>query len=75
MKENLTLADYSEKILKPLANEMAREIAIEILKTPIGLPATRKQKFKWWIEDKKQRCKDIWTILTGGDIHENCGPY
>ena len=38
-------------------------------------PPTKWQRFKNRLVDYKQRCKDIWTILSGGDIHENCGDY
>jgi hypothetical protein len=36
-------------------------------------PPTRWQRFKYRLADLKQRCKDIWTIVSGGDVHENCG--
>lgn len=38
-------------------------------------PPTKWQRLKYKLADIKQRCKDIWTIISGGggDIHENCG--
>lgn len=35
-------------------------------------PPTRWQRFKYRLQDLQQRCKDIWTIVSGGDIHDNC---
>lgn len=36
-------------------------------------PLTRWQKFKNRLHDYRQRARDIWTILHGKDIHEDCG--
>lgn len=74
-----TLAEYNEKCVKPMIENMVSHQLDILYGTiqlfPPGPPPTRKQKIKRWIEDKKQRCKDIWTILSGGDIHENCDYY
>lgn len=80
-EKTMTLDDYIEKIIKPMyakCAEQEAELLIqyrEDLKFYGWTPPTRKQKFKWWIEDKKQRVKDIWKILKGGDIHDDCGNY
>jgi trehalose/maltose hydrolase-like predicted phosphorylase len=55
-------------------NEMADKIIRDNLNYFKNLPKpTRKQRLKWWWQDKVQRAKDIWTILSGGDVHKDCG--
>ena len=87
MKDNndnkpLTIADYDKRILQPAMERFAacqahKLIADEVFKNDglfYGLkPPTKWQKFKYRLQDYRQRAKDIWTILRGKDIHENCG--
>lgn len=70
-----TLTDYNEQILEPMLRRQVDILYGQIQMFPPGPPPTRKRRIRWWIEDKKQRAKDIWTILSGSDIHENCGDY
>lgn len=73
--------DEYEVILNASSRFKACKIAEDLMKTNalqdmlfMGVkPITKWQKFKYKIKDYKQRCKDIWTILKGSDIHENCG--
>lgn len=70
-----TLDDYTKQILQPMLKRCAENEVKwheEWLKQAefCGYkPPTRKQRIKYWLQDKKQRCKDIWTILSGGDVH------
>lgn len=72
--KHLTLAD-----LKPVTDILINKLAIDLLYFPkrfkgFNYPKlTRKEKFKYWLGDWRKRFKDCWTILRGGDIHENCG--
>lgn len=74
-----TLDDYAKQVLAPMYERIAQD---EIkyheeyerqLKFWGYKPPTRYQRFKAYWKDKAQRCKDIWTIISGGDIHDNCG--
>ena len=58
---------YAEDIMKP--NYLADMLFMGYK------PPTKWQKFKYKLSDLKQRAKDIWTILKGGDVHEDCGDY
>lgn len=77
-----SLDNYNKEILEPMVKRFAEaQAAEELFKSNCledmifagYIPATRWQRFKYKIEDYKQRCKDIWTILKGDDIHKNCG--
>lgn len=78
----MTLEDYNKKILKPMIEQFARAQTEELLSRNCRLedmlfvgykPPTRWERFKYRINDYKQRCKDIWTIVSGGDVHRDCG--
>lgn len=75
----MNLNEYNERIVKARIADLVEEQANFIMDTNNILeffgykPPTRKERIaRWWI-DKKQRCKDIWTILRGGNIHEDYG--
>lgn len=77
-----TIKDYEDQILKPAIKRFAECVIDEevMRKEFIGdlahygyTPPTKWQKFKYRLQDYRQRAKDIWTILRGKDIHENCG--
>ena len=71
----------SEILSKATARFLACRVAENLMRTnhladmlAMGYkPLTCRQRFKYRIKDIKQRCKDIWTIVSGGDIHRNCG--
>lgn len=73
----MTLNEYSKLMFQQ--NVFLNSVAEDILKANHfikDLPKpTRKQRFKWFWQDKMQRAKDIWTILSGGDIHKDCGDW
>lgn len=77
-----TLKEYDEQILSEATKRFAACAADKVIADNefmkdaafYGLkPLTRWQKFKRRIADYKQRYKDIWTILCGRDVHEDCG--
>lgn len=74
-----TLDDWSEQIMKPMLQRCVEaEVKMyekykEDLKFWGWKPPTRYERFKSFWRDKGRRCKDIWTIISGGDIHNNCG--
>lgn len=74
-KELLTIQD----ITKYSVELMAQKASIDILHGTMKFgnyperKYTKLEKFKMWYYDWKQRFKDCYTILSGGDIHENCG--
>lgn len=77
-----TIKDYDEQILQPAIKRFAEcHVYEEIMrKEYIGdlahydyIKPIKWQKFKHRLQDYHQRAKDIWTILRGRDIHENCG--
>ncbi len=78
---NYTLDDYNEQLKKASMRFLASSIAEDAMQKNcladmlyMGYkPPTRWQRFKYRIEDIKQRFKDIWTIVSGGDIHRDCG--
>lgn len=37
------------------------------------VPPTKWQRLKYRMQNIGQRFKDIWTIVSGGDIHKDCG--
>ena len=84
----LTIADYDKRILQPAMKrfvecriseyELREEYKLDVLfgSKQSGIPykpPTRWQRFKRRLYDYQQRAKDIWTILRGKDIHEDCG--
>lgn len=78
LSNDFTLEDYSPMITQ-YVNDQA-DFKLDILYGVLIDPRfknrpkpTRWQKFKRQIEDYKQRARDICTILTGGDIHKDCG--
>lgn len=77
-----SLKDYHDKILEPMIEQFARAQIAELLSRRdlfedmlfYGYkPPTRWERFKYKLNDYKQRCKDIWTIVSGGDVHRDCG--
>lgn len=80
IKSSYTLDDYNRIISDASARFKAAAIADGIMKEnsladmlAMGYTQpTRWQKFKYRIDDLKQRCKDILTIVSGGDIHDGC---
>lgn len=81
-KKPLTLDEFNKVILtKELVTREAvrlmtnSNLFLEIIKFdgPPAPPATRLQLIKLKYYDYRQRIKDAWLILKGGDIHENCG--
>ncbi len=56
-----------------IAESITRENAFADMLYMGYTPPTRWQRFKYHILDYRQRCKDIWTIVSGGDVHEDCG--
>jgi hypothetical protein len=76
---DLNLEECS-KLLNANANLAAQKFIEDMAKDNIladmlyygYTPLTKWQRSKYKLADLKQRCKDIWTIVSGGDIHENC---
>lgn len=74
-----TIDDYAKQILQPRFN--ACKVAEDLMRKDqltdalfMGLkPLTKWQRMKLRLMDIKQRCKDIWTIVSGGDVHRDCG--
>lgn len=81
VKQTYTLDDYNKLLVETTARFAACRVADEVLRKNaladmlyMGYtPPTRRQRFKSHIYDIKQRFKDIWTIVSGGDVHKNCG--
>lgn len=78
----MTLEEYNKDILEPMvkrfaeckvAEELSRQDRFEDMLFYGYKPPTRWEKFKYKLNDYKQRCKDIWTIVSGGDVHRDCG--
>jgi hypothetical protein len=74
-----TLDDY-----KSMLEDATRRFAIDYLEllrsNPLldmlskdYIPPTRRQRLRNRLNDLRRRAKDIWTILRGGDVHEDCG--
>lgn len=77
-KEQITLDDYSKLINDATVRFAAASIAEDLqhadaLFNMLYTPPTRLDRVRYWFKDKAQRARDIWIILSGGDIHENCG--
>lgn len=80
---SVNLADYDEMIRQVKTRYDACAISEDLLRKDyindilfMGYkhkPPNRRQRFKLKLKDLKQRCKDIWTIVSGGDIHQDCG--
>lgn len=76
-----TLEEYSKQISEITRyfaeaagyNLIMRKNALADMLAMGYMPPTRWQRFKYRIEDIKQRFKDIWIIVSGGDVHKNCG--
>lgn len=82
VEKPFTIKDYDEQILQPAIKRFAEcKVMDNLTRANIladyefygGKKPTRWQKFKYRLQDYRQRVKDIWTILKGGDIHEDCG--
>ncbi len=82
MSEPYSLDHFSKELLEPMVKRFAEANAAEIIFRSNALedalfmglkPPTKWQRFKYKLEDIKKRFKDIWTIVSGGDIHKNCG--
>lgn len=58
----MTAQNVAESLMKPN----------ELLDGYVPL-TTRRERCLARIADWKCRAKDIWTILRGGDVHEDCG--
>lgn len=72
--KRLTIKEISDRFIQNYDWEKAaRELMEENYIFFDCKPPTRWQRFKRRLQDLKQRAKDIWTILRGKDIHENCG--
>jgi hypothetical protein len=74
IEKQFNLDDFSKMLkqsnhLNNIADELIRKDTLDLMYTPL----TRWQRFKYRMDDIKQRFKDIWTIVSGGDIHRNCG--
>lgn len=78
----MTLDDYNKQILNEatiqyivckIDEDLARANILTGYMFVDGKPPTKYERFKYRIEDYRQRVKDIWTILKGDDIHKNCG--
>ena len=80
-KEQITLDDYSKLISDATVRFAAARVAEDLHRGDaladmlyMGYtPPTRLDRVRYWFKDKAQRARDIWIILSGGDIHENCG--
>lgn len=70
---NYTLDDYNKQLIATNRFAAVVRIAELDMKAMCYKPLTRWQRFKYRIEDLKQRTKDIRTIVSGGDVHKNCG--
>ena len=70
-KTTITSKEWNE-VMSRMAIEATDAMIVRTLKPLPFIPLTQKQKLKRRLKDLKQRCKDIWTIVSGGDIHENC---
>ena len=74
-KINYTLEDYNEQIVNAcfkaaaIADEIMRKTAFDDMLYMGYTPPTRWQRFGYLIDGLKQRVKDIWTIVSGGDVH------
>lgn len=81
VSEQYTLADYNKQLsgitnrfaVSAMAEDLMRKDALTDMLAMGYTPPTRWQRFKYRIEDIKQRMNDIWTIVSGGDVHKNCG--
>lgn len=82
LPNDYTLKDYDKDILQEASKRYADVTAYELMAQKEHFadmlltfgyrPPTKWQKFKRRMQDLKQRYKDIWTIVSGGDVHENC---
>ena len=82
-KPIVTLEDYDREVLQPAMKRFAECQAYEDIRKENmlkdygyytnGKKITKWQRFKYRLRNYRQRAKDIWTILRGGDIHEDCG--
>lgn len=78
---SINIDDYSKMLATATNRFAASKLADDLLKKDVFAdmlfmgykPPNRWQKFKCRLKDYKQRCKDIWTIVSGGDVHEDCG--
>lgn len=72
----MNLEEYNRRAVRPQAERLAAQIVEENEEFLSQLnqwgykPPTRRERAKFWLRDKQQRIKDIWTILSGGDVHE-----
>lgn len=81
VKSNYTLEDYNEQVVKVTARFTAAKIYEDLTRENILAdmlhygykPPTRWQKFKYRVGNIVQRVKDVWTIVSGGDVHRDCG--
>ena len=74
MKEWKALNEASIRFMASnVAENLMRENHLANMLYYGHIPLTKWQRFKYKLQDIKQRCKDIWIIVTGGNIHENCG--
>ena len=78
----MTLGEYNDFVLRDATCRFAMGRLVEqanrsnllLGMLAVGcVPPTRWQRIKNRIADYGRRAKDIWTILRGRDIHENCG--
>jgi hypothetical protein len=81
MDKQITLDDFSAQLQVMTARFAAAKVVEDLSRKNHLLemlmmgykPPTKWQRFKYRLADLRQRAKDIWTILSGGDIHSNCG--
>lgn len=80
--DRLTLDDEDSTILAEatrrfmlcrIADDLTRKNMLADMMFMGYVPPTRWQRFKYRLRDIGQRGRDIWAILSGGDIHESCG--
>jgi hypothetical protein len=82
MSDHLTLEEFNRSVLvdatrrfaaSAISEELSRGNALADMLYMSCKPPTRWQRWKNRAENLRHRASDIWTIATGGDIHENCG--
>lgn len=80
--KSYTIDDYTKQILEPMTRRFAETALYEQLMRKNALAdmlamgyitPTKWQRFKYRMQDIGQCFKDIWTIVSGGDIHKDCG--